>query len=127
MSEYVLDASAVLAFLLQEPGGEQIGRILTRSILTSVNSAEVATRLAEAAMPADEIEETINSLNCWIAPVSADVGLQAGLMRLSTRHKGLSLGDRVCLAFARHEGLPVYTADRPWADLDVGVDIRLIR
>ncbi len=127
MIERVLDASAVIAFLLNEAGGQQIGRNLKTSALTSVNLAEVATRLSEANMPADEIAEVVDSLDCDIVAINADVGLYAGLMRAATRHKGLSLGDRICLAFAKLAGLPVYTADRPWADLDIGVDVRLIR
>ncbi len=78
-------------------------------------------------MPPEEIGEVVDGLDCEVVPVSGEVGIQAGLMRAATRHKGLSLGDRVCLAYAKHAALPVYTADRPWAELDIGVDVRLIR
>ena len=117
----------MLAFLLKEPGGEQIGRILTDSAVTSVNLAEVVARFTELDMPDDDIAKIVDGLDCEIVAVSREVGLLGGLLRASTRRRGLSLGDRICLAFAKIEGLPVYTADRPWADLDIGVDVRLIR
>ena len=127
MIERILDASAVLAFLFGEVGGAQIAPLLNTSALTSINLAEVASRLAEAKMPVDEIQEVVDGLDCQIVAVSREVGLEAGLLRTAMRHRGLSLGDRVCLAFAKQAGLPVLTADRPWAELDVGVDVRLIR
>jgi len=39
----------------------------------------------------------------------------------------LSLGDRACLALGERLGLPVVTADRAWADLDLDVAVSLIR
>lgn len=95
--------------------------------MTSVNLAEVATRLAEANVPPEDIRAIVDNLDCDIVPVSEEVGLEAGFMRSASRHKGLSLGDRICLAYAKQAGLPVYTADRPWAKFDLGVDVRLIR
>lgn len=62
-----------------------------------------------------------------MAPFDTDLALRAALLRNSTRPYGLSLGDRACLALARREGLPVLTADRSWAKLDVGVEVVLIR
>ena len=48
-------------------------------------------------------------------------------LRSVTRHAGLSLGDRACLALGDRLGCPVVTADRVWASLDVGVAIVVIR
>ena len=44
-----------------------------------------------------------------------------------TRHHGLSLGDRACLALAARIDAPAVTADRAWRDLDVRVEIVCIR
>jgi ribonuclease VapC len=44
------------------------------------------------------------------------------------RHPGrLSLGDTVCIAMGRLLDLPVLTTDRIWTELDLGVEVRLIR
>lgn len=52
---------------------------------------------------------------------------RAAKLRPLSRHLGLSLGDRVCLALGQRLALPVITSDRRWADLDCGIDVRLIR
>ena len=45
MSRVILDASAVLALLGNEPGAELVQRMLPDSVILSVNLAEVVTRL----------------------------------------------------------------------------------
>ena len=127
MVEWVLDASAVLAYLKREPGGQYVGDRLDSSVITSVNLAEVATVWTDMSNDPSQAHLVMDSLPCEIAPIDRAVGIRAGLMRHQTRSRGLSLGDRICLAFAESIGLAVLTADRPWAELDIGVDVRLIR
>ncbi len=45
MAEAVLDASAVLAAMLGEPGAEEVRAALPAALLGSVNAAEVVTKL----------------------------------------------------------------------------------
>jgi PIN domain nuclease of toxin-antitoxin system len=52
---------------------------------------------------------------------------QTGALRPATKALGLSLGDRACLALARRERLPILTADRSWAKLDLGIPIKVMR
>ena len=73
--------------------------------------------------PAEQLE----SYGLAIRPFDESLALEAGFLRTSTRQYGLSLGDRACLALALREGAPVVTADRTWANLDLGIDIRVIR
>ena len=127
MAEWVLDASAVLAYLKREPGGRYVGDRLDSSVITAVNFAEVATVWTDMSNDASESNLVMDSLSCEVASIDRAVGLRAGLIRQQTRSRGLSLGDRICLAYAERVGLPVLTADRPWAELDIGVDVRLIR
>ena len=44
-----------------------------------------------------------------------------------TRATGLSLGDRACLALAQRLRVPAVTADREWANVNVGITIQLVR
>ena len=69
----------------------------------------------------------VGDLACAIVPVDAELGLRAGVLHAATRSRGLSLGDRICLALAEGEGVPALTADRAWADLDIGIEVSLIR
>ncbi len=55
-----------------------------------------------------------------------DALLAAGLRRL-TSAAGLSLGDRACLAVAQRRKLAAPTPDGAWAELDIGIEVRLIR
>lgn len=127
MAERVLDASAVLAFLRAEAGGDLVGPLMDVSLLGAVNLTEVATRLLDLGASAADIDGLPERLRCQVIPFDADLALRAGLLRVQTRHLGLSVGDRACLALAQRDGLPAFTADRAWAKLDVGVEVVLIR
>ena len=97
------------------------------SLLGAVNLTEVATRLLDLGASAADIDGLPERLRCQVIPFDADLALRAGLLRVQTRHLGLSVGDRACLALAQRDGLPAFTADRAWAKLDVGVEVVLIR
>ncbi len=127
MAEAVLDASAVLASLRREPGGAIVDAIMAVSAISAVNASEVVATLIDMGDSVEDAHGKFNALALSIVPADAELALDAGSMRAWTRHLGLSLGDRFCLALGRRCGLPVYTADRRWADLAGGVDIRLIR
>jgi ribonuclease VapC len=60
-------------------------------------------------------------------PFDDDLAFAAAALRPETRAAGLPLGDRACLALARRRNRAVLTADRAWARVSVGVDVRLIR
>ena len=127
MTSWVLDASAVLASLHGEPGGEVAEAAFPDSLISAVNLCEVVTVLINRGVAEDDALALARGLDCAVAEFDEGLGLSAGALRAATRRLGLSLGDRACLALARREGLPVLTADRAWAGLDIGVEIRLIR
>ena len=127
MSSAVLDASAILAYLHREPGGELVVRYLSAAFASAVNVAEVGTRLADRGMTDDKVRQAITDLGMAIAPFDEDQAYASAALRGATRHIGLSLGDRACLALAQRLGLPAVTADGAWAGLDVGVEVRVIR
>jgi len=127
VSSYVLDASALLAFLNSEPGGEAVAAILTQAVISSVNLSEVVAKLADAGKPQIEITEFLGSLGLEVASFDTEMAYRSGMLRPVTRQAGLSFGDRACLALAELLGLPVLTTDRTWAQLDLGIEVQLLR
>ena len=127
MIRWVLDASAVLALLRGEPGADIVDEAISSSILSAVNASEVMAKLIAEGASSETATQTMAELACDIVAVDAGLGLRAGALHASTRHNGLSLGDRICLALAEREGLPALTADRAWAELSIDIDVSLIR
>ena len=123
----VLDTSAVLMLMNGEPGSAVVAEVLPRAVIGSVNISEAVAKLAEGGMPGPDFKEPIEGLRLDIVPFDAELALEAGLLRPLTRSAGLSLGDRACLALGMRLQLPVLTADRIGAGLDLDVEVRLVR
>lgn len=127
MNKFVLDASALLALLNGEEGADQVEAILNNSIISSVNLAEVVTRLSAVGIPDNEIHRVLGVLGLVIIPFDEGSAYIAGELYAHTSPLGLSLGDRACLALAQQEGVTAITADRAWADLELDIKVDLIR
>lgn len=127
MTDIVVDASAVLAVLQDEVGAARPASHLATGLLSTVNVIEIVSRLIDAGAPPGVARRVVGGLQLGIVPLDAAMALEAGVLRATTRARGLSLGDRACIATARVLGLPVLTADRAWAELDLGVEVVLIR
>jgi PIN domain nuclease of toxin-antitoxin system len=126
----VLDASALLAYLLKEAGQERVlEAIISGARMTAVNFAEVVTRYALRGASGEYIQALQSQIPFPIDPLREDVATRAGLMAGVTQKAGLSLGDRCCLAYGRIHGLPVLTADQAWPGVakELGVDVQLVR
>lgn len=106
MRSIVLDASALLAILNQEPRARQWEEKVPDAAISAVNLSEVVAKLADVGMGEREIRDSLN-LGMTVVPFDAALAHAAGLLRLPTRSLGLSLGDRACLALAMHMRLPV--------------------
>ena len=111
MSEVVLDASALLALLQDEPGAGKVADAIGTSRMSSVNYAEVVSHFIHAGMPADQVDAMLRPLPMAIVEADQALATIAGRLRAATAEAGLSLGDRFCLALARRDGLPALTAD----------------
>ena len=124
---YVLDASAVLAWILREPGSERVATLMLTEncLMSSVNAAEVVARLADAGRPEAALRATLSHLGARLVPFDADHATTSGLLRPPTRSLGLSLGDRACLALAIHAQANVITADRPWLKLTQVLNLKI--
>lgn len=127
MPDAVLDASAVLALLHREPGGEIVESLLEDSAISTVNLSEVIAKLVETGTDPDKAVLLTQAQPFQPMDHTLKQAQVAGALRAATRQAGLSLGDRACLALALTLKLPVYTADRAWRDLPLDVDVRLIR
>jgi ribonuclease VapC len=128
MSRIVLDASAVLALLNNEPGGDKLTpELLSHAASSTVNLAEVQTKLVSEGGDPDEAWEDSLSPISEAVPFTAEHAKIAGSLVAQTRNLGLSLGDRACLALGLALKAPVYTADKSWRRLKLGVRIHVIR
>ena len=128
MNRIVLDASALLAILNHEPGAEKLTpELLSIAASGAVNLAEVQGKLVEQGLsPDDAWEATLSPIREAVSFTPEQAKL-AGALVAQTRPLGLSLGDRACLALALVLKAPVYTADKSWKNLKVGVRIHVIR
>jgi PIN domain nuclease of toxin-antitoxin system len=125
----VLDASALLALMDAEPGEDAVAAVLPGALLSSVNLAEVVSKLAERGMPAAQAHADALALGIEVVAFDGDLALDAGVLRPLTRAAGLSLGDRCCLALARSREAAVLTTETSWEAIAsaTGVTIRNIR
>jgi ribonuclease VapC len=127
MALAVLDTSAFLAVFKNEPGADRVVAVMHDCVMSSVNAAEVHTKLTEWGMPSELRDQAFALIPATIVDFDMGLARTAGSMRGATKSLGLSLGDRACLALARREGLPAITADQAWAKADVGATVSLIR
>jgi len=129
VSDVVLDASALLALLRDEPGAAMVVDAIGSSRMSSVNYAEVISHFVRAGMPPDQVDAMLRPLPIEIVAADRAHASIAGQLRGVTAAAGLSLGDRFCLALARQDGLPALTADRQWLQVAeaAGVTVTTIR
>jgi ribonuclease VapC len=123
----VLDASALLTLLFQEPGATTVAEVIAEgAAVSTVNLSEVAAVLVRHERDADRILRAVTP-QVAVQPFTTEDALAAAALWAQTRATGLSLGDRACLALAQRLVVPVVTADREWAAVKVGVTIQLVR
>ncbi len=127
MTSLVLDTSAVLAYIQDEPGSMAIPDQIADLLLSSVNLAEAVGVMMRRGLSFDDARKNLSYLDFRVVDFDRGLAEETGALAQRTRSLGLSLGDRACLALAMRESLPALTADRAWRGLDVGVEIRLIR
>lgn len=123
----VHDSSVVLAFLRNESGADRAARLLAGAHISAANILEVRSKLFDRGFDEQVAEELVGALPLTIHALTAEHARTAARLRPLTRHVGLSLGDRACLALAIERKATAVTMDRAWADLDIGVNILVLR
>ena len=126
MSKKVLDSSAILAVMLAEPGSEIVEPFLSDSLVSTVNIAEVFGKLTEKNLLTGTTKSDFQQLGVEIVDYDFEQAIKAAELRPLTKHLGLSLGDRSCLALAILRDVPAVTADRDWKSLSF-CTVELIR
>ena len=126
---FVLDASALLAFLHDEPGADKVDSIISDSFISTVNWSEVVQKSLSRGVDTEGLREDIESLGMAIDAFTLEDAECAARLWPIARTLGLSLGDRACLAFAIRRQAAVLTADIAWLKVaaTVNLDIRSIR
>ena len=125
----ILDASAVLAYLQDESGCEKVEAVLSegKAIVSAVNYAEVVSKLLESGLPEPSVNVVMDNLELRIEPLDDKQAWKTGVLRMTTREFGLSLGDRACLALAHVKKLSIVTADKQWDKLKTDIKIIQLR
>ena len=123
----VLDSSALLAYFRRERGADIVASVLTQSTISIVNLAEVLSKAVERGQDPKAMHTDIRALGIAVAPFDKEQALRAAFLRRLTTQKGLSLGDRVCLALALVNNCEVLTGEHVWIGLPHGAKVTLIR
>jgi PIN domain nuclease of toxin-antitoxin system len=126
-NKIVLDASALLCMLNDEPGADRVAQILPRSLIGATNYAEVVSKLRERGLSLDEIKEALGGLHLDVRSLSQSQAMLIGDLRPATRPLGLSLGDRACLALAIELEAEIYTTDVALTQAETAITVTNVR
>ncbi|MEP3480861.1 MAG: type II toxin-antitoxin system VapC family toxin [Fuerstiella sp.] len=127
MSEFVLDASAVIAVLRNEPGADTVWPLLQGSLISAVNLAEVLCASQRRGIPPERDAETIRKMQVKIVPFDGGQAQMLADILLLTIGSSVGFADRACLALAKSQNMIALTGDHDWLKHDVGVEVRLFR
>lgn len=128
MNKVILDSSALLALIKNEDGSSVVEGLLGGIVMSSINVSEVAAILLDSEMSVEQVIKAIEPFVDSIIAFDFEYSILCADLKKSTKHLGLSLGDRACISLGIKFELAVYTADKIWAQLKLkNVDIKLIR
>ncbi|MFK5986272.1 MAG: type II toxin-antitoxin system VapC family toxin [Pseudomonadota bacterium] len=123
----VIDASALLAWLHNEPGSDVVEEQLDQSIISAINWSEVVQKALSKDIEVDGMKEDIEALGVKIEAVNVSTAELASYIWLENKKLGLSIADRICLALAQEKKLTVLTADKEWTKVITDIKVQLIR
>jgi ribonuclease VapC len=127
VSEFVVDASAVLAFANGEPGEKHVARVRESCVVASPNLMEAVSKLVRKQMPVEHVRVFLREAFPRVVPLDRDLAETSAVLHAATRKLELSYADCVCLCLANQRKATVLTADHDWAKVELDVKIELIR
>ncbi len=119
MTSVVLDASAVLALIRDEPGGEKVVEHIGQASISAVNLHEVIKELLLSELEEPVIRDLLGELRLEVHAHDTDAAYAAAALHRQTKEFGRGLGDRSCMALALNLGVPALTTDREWRKVKV--------
>jgi PIN domain nuclease of toxin-antitoxin system len=116
--KYLLDASALLAVIRNEPGADRVLAVLDNSVIHAVNLAEVVRKLVAFGKPVDEVIAYTDALNLEVLEeLNVKQVHEVAKLAPEAKRLGLSLGDCVCLVIAEWLGMTAVTTERRWSEI----------
>jgi ribonuclease VapC len=128
VTSVVMDASALLALVRNEPGADKVAPHVGRAAISAVNLQEVIKELLLSGLDAGTVRELLDELRLDVRPHDVEAAYAAAGLHAQTKEFGRGLGDRSCLALAIGLGVPALTADGEWKKVKVkGLKLEHIR
>ena len=125
--KWVVDASAILAAIQDESGGEYVKQHIDRCVISSVNWSEVIQKLSKLGSEIDKIDAYLKALGLSVIDFTEEDGKLCASLWPNCKSLGLSLADRACIATGLRLKTKIITADRVWNELEISSQIYLIR
>ncbi len=117
----------MLAVLQLEPGGDIVADAIENAVMSAVNLSEVIAALSRKGMAVSEAVRVMRIFQLRVEPFDETAAYATAALLNPTRPYGLSLGDRACLVLGQRLNFPIMTADKAWANLDLGIELKMIR
>jgi PIN domain nuclease of toxin-antitoxin system len=127
VSEFIADASAILAFARGESGHERVGEVRDRCVVSTVNMMEALSRLLRYDLPAESVQTFLRETFPRTVDLDRDLAETSAVLHATTRSIGLSYPDCICLALGSRRNATVLTADRRWREVSPNIAVELIR
>ena len=125
---HVMDASALLALMNQEPGADAVATLVRKGgvAMCVINLCEVIGKVVDEGKSVDAFLATFEELRIELIDFDRDLAIAAGKLKKQSTPLGLSIGDRACLALASKLSVPAVTSDLVWKKIR-GIAVYAIR
>ena len=123
----VLDSSAVLAVLLNEPGADRAEAAFEQGVITAASLTEILSKALKFGFDLQSAYERVVSFGLTVHPVDEAQAFLAAEISKAPRELNLSLGDRLCIALAMTLRVELLTGDTGMSLYDAGIPITKFR